>query len=361
MKLSSVNLKSFLAKNGIFFALVLLVVFFTILNPRFMSTGNALNVLLQVAELGIVVLPLALLMISGSVDLSVGSIASASAVNSALVMSATGSTTLGIIAGLVFGVAAGALNGFLVAYLGLNPIVVTLGFLSVWGGYAMMVTGGRTVTRRELPEEFQEFGTAAVGPFPVRLLLLLLVVAGVWYVLNRHRVGRETYAIGGSERAARLMGVNVRRVRFGLFAATGLASALAGIMLGAKVQSVSPAVGLNLEMNALTVALLGGVAFAGGVGRVGGVLAGLLFFGVMRNGLVFLQASPFLQTIIVGLTLVVAVALDESIQKIVKQSWATRGKAVLESSIKANGDPGTLVEEGTTEAGERQRLGVGKH
>ncbi|WP_244250785.1 ABC transporter permease [Arthrobacter crystallopoietes] len=329
MKQSVGEFKTLMARNGIFMALVLLIIFFSLLNPRFLSMGNAMNVMLQIAELGIIALPLAMLLISGAVDLSVGSIASAAAVNAALTMSATDSIVLGIAVGLIFGAFAGMLNGFLVAYLGLNPIVVTLGFLSVWGGYAMLMTNGRTVTRSELPDGFRELGTAAIGPVPMRLVMLVAAIALAWYVLNRHRIGREVYAVGGSQRAAFLMGISVARIRFGLFAACGVSSALAGIMLAAKVQSASPAIGLNLEMSALTVVLLGGVAFAGGSGRIGGVIAGLLFFGVLRNGLVFLQASPFLQTIIVGLTLVVAVGLDESIQKIVKKSWENRGRAAL--------------------------------
>lgn len=323
------DLKAILARNGIFIALLLLIGFFATVNPNFFTPNNAMNVLLQVAELGIVAMLMALLLIAGVVDLSVGSIASAGAIVAAIVMSTTGSMWLGLGAGLLFGLLAGALNGFLVAYLGLNPIVVTLGFLSVWGGAAMLMTGGRTVTRSELPAEFQGVGSASVGPLPFRLALLIMVVFLVWYVLSRSRVGRAIYAIGGNERAAYLMGIKTTAVRFALYAVTGLAAALAGIMLGAKVQSVSPAIGLNLEMSALTVVLLGGVAFAGGSGRIGGVIAGLLFFGVLRNGLVFMQASPFLQTVIVGLTLVIAVALDESIQRVVKKSWEARGRAAL--------------------------------
>lgn len=341
-RIAGADLKALLAKNGIFIALLVLIAFFAFVNPNFLRPNNAMNVLLQVAELGIVVMPLALLLISGVVDLSIGSIASAGAVVSALVMASTGSMWLGLAAGLAFGMLAGVINGFLVAYLGLNPIVVTLGFLSVWGGAAMLMTGGRTITRSELPEQFHGLGTFAVGPVPLRLALLVAAVALAWYVLARNRVGRAIYAIGGSERAAYLMGIKTARVRFGLYVVSGFAAALAGMMLGAKVQSVSPAIGLNLEMSALTVVLLGGVAFAGGSGRIGGVIAGLLFFGVLRNGLVFMQASPFLQTVIVGLTLVVAVALDESIQRIVKKSWETRGRAAL-----ADADRGAMSD--TTE------------
>lgn len=286
-----VDIKAVLAKNSIFVALILLIAFFAVMNPSFATVRNGVNILLQVADLGLVVMPLAMLLIAGVVDLSIGSIASCAAVVSALIMSNTGSLLLGILAGFGFGIIAGGINGFLVAYLGLNPIVVTLGFLSVWGGSAMLLTGGRTVTRGELPESFSSMTTWGIGPVPLRLILFLLAVLLVGYLLNRHRIGREIYAIGGNERAAYLMGVKVARVRFGLYVLTGFMAALAGISLAVKVQSVSPAIGLNMEMNALTVVLLGGVAFAGGSGRVSGVVAGLLFYGVLRSGLVFCRQA----------------------------------------------------------------------
>jgi ribose/xylose/arabinose/galactoside ABC-type transport system permease subunit len=326
---NSGKVKIFLARNGIYVALVLLIAFFTFINPNFFSFGNAQNVLLQAVELGLVALPLALLVMSGSVDLSVGAVASAGAVTAGLVMSATGNTLVGIGAGLAFGLLAGAINGFLVSYLGLNPIVVTLGFLSVWGGFALLITGGKTITRAALPEDFRAIGTATVGPVPIQIVILILAVAVAWYLLNRNRVGKQILAIGGNKRSAFLMGLKVRRVQFGLFVVSGFFASFAGILLSAKVQSASPTIGSGMELEALTVVLLGGVAFEGGVGRISGVVAGLLFFRVLRNGLVFLQASPFLQTIIVGLTLVIAVALDSSIQKIVKRSWAQVGKKAI--------------------------------
>lgn len=327
---SASKFKLFLARNGIFVALVVLIAFFTAVNPNFLSFGNMQNVVLQAVEIGLIALPLALLMMSGSVDLSVGSVASLGAVTAGVVMGATQSTVIGILAGLAVGLIAGMINGFLVSYLGLNPIVVTLGFLSVWGGLALLLTKGRTLPSRELTESFLEIGTATLGPIPIQIVILVAAIAGAWYVLNRNRIGKEILAIGGNQRAAFLMGLKVQRVRFGLFVASGFFASLAGILVAAKVQSASPTIGAGMEIGALTIVLLGGVAFEGGSGRISGVVAGLLFFRVLRNGLVFLQASPFLQTIIVGLTLIVAVALDSSIQKIVKRSWAQLGKKAVE-------------------------------
>lgn len=326
------RLKIFLARNGIFMALIALIAVFSVLRPNFFSLANGQSILLQAAELGLIAIPLAFLIMSGTIDLSVGSVASAAAVAGGMVMSSTGSTTTGILAGIALGALAGALNGFLVSYLGLNSFVVTLGGLSVWGGFALFLSGGKTIPRAELPEAFRAIGTLKVGPVPIQIVLLILVVAAGWYVLNRTQFGKNVKAIGGNERAARLMGVNVKGTRFLLFVTSGGFAAAAGLLLSAKVQSANPNIGSGLELEALTVVLLGGVAFQGGIGRISGVVAGLLFFRVLRAGLVFMQASPFLQTILVGLTLIVAVALDSSIQKVIRSSWAKLGKDATEEA-----------------------------
>ncbi len=328
--MKSERAKILLAQNGIFVALILLIAVFSILRPNFFTLVNGQSILLQASELGLIAIPIAFLIMSGTIDLSVGSIASAAAVTGGLTMSATGSVGLGFLAGIGTGVAAGALNGFLVSYLALNSFVVTLGALSVWGGFALWISDGTTIPRTDLPEGFREIGTMRVGPIPIQIFLLALVVLAGWLVLNRTKLGKEVKAIGGNERAARLMGVNVKRTRALLFVASGAFAALAGLLLSAKVQSANPNIGSGLELQALTVVLLGGVAFSGGVGRISGVVAGLLFFRVLRTGLAFMQASPFLQTMLVGATLIIAVALDNSVQTVIRSSWAKLGKQAIE-------------------------------
>lgn len=341
--MNSERLKIFAAKNGIFLALVVLVAVFSILRPNFFSFANGQSILLQAAELGLIAIPAAFLIMSGSIDLSVGSVASAAAITGGLTMSSTGSTLLGFLVAIATGVAAGALNGFLISYLGLNSFVVTLGALSVWGGFALLISDGRTVPRAELPDAFRAIGTLKIGPVPIQIIALVLVIALGWYVLNHTKFGKEVKAIGGNERAARLMGVNVQRSRFLLFVATGAFAALAGLFLSAKVQSANPNIGSGLELEVLTVVLLGGVAFEGGVGRISGVVAGLLFFRVLRAGLVFMQASPFLQTILVGATLIIAVALDTSVQRIIRSSWAKLGKKAVDPESEAASPPTAVL------------------
>jgi ribose/xylose/arabinose/galactoside ABC-type transport system permease subunit len=331
--LRSNRISLFFARNAVFVGLVGLIAFFTYFNSNFLSVGNARNIVLQSAELGIIAIPLAFLLISGAVDLSVGSVASAAAVTAGLVMAQTQDMYLGMFAGLTLGLVAGAINGVLVAFLKLNAIVVTLGFLSVWGGFAQLVTGGRTVQRSQLPEDYRALGTLTVVGIPIQIVLLLVVVTLGWWVLNHTRVGKEALAIGGNERAAHLMGINVTLRRFQLFVVSGGAAAVAGILLSAKVQAATPLIGAGMELQALIVVLLGGVAFAGGAGRISGVVAGLLFFKVLSNGLVFLQASAFLQTILVGATLVVAVALDSSLQQLLRRAWQKDDPKVNEKPL----------------------------
>ncbi|MBS3182455.1 ABC transporter permease [Leucobacter manosquensis] len=319
------RLKIFLVQNSTFVALLALVAFFATANPRFLSFGNAQTILLQIAELGLIALPLAFLVMAGTLDLSVGSVASLAAILSALTINETGNIVLGLVAGVGMGIVAGLLNGILIAYLRMNALVITLGFLSVWGGMALFLTNGATVSG--LPEAFTSIGTMALGPVSLQVIILLLVTFAAWCMLNRWAVGRNVLAIGGNSRAAHLMGINVPRTRLFLFVLTSVMAALAGMLLTAKLHSAPPTVGSGMEIQALTVVLLGGVALEGGAGRISGVIAGLLFVGVLRNGLVIMGVSQFLQTILIGATLVAAVVLDGSVQRLLKQAWNKVGVA----------------------------------
>jgi ribose/xylose/arabinose/galactoside ABC-type transport system permease subunit len=314
------RIKVLIVDNGIVLALVVAVVFFGVKNSGFLTLGNLQNILLNIAELGLVALPLAFLVMAGSIDLSLGSIASVSAIVSGQIMLSSGSTIAGIGAGLAFGALAGAINGALVSYGGLNPIVITLGFLAVWGGVALYLTGGASLYG--FPQAFIDLGTFSIGPVQMQVALLALTVIASWFVLNRMPLGRQVLAIGGNERVAFLMGIPVKRVRFSLHVVAGVFAALAGVLLAAKLQASPPTVGQGMELKALTVVLLGGVAFAGGIGRIGGVVAGLLFFGVLQNGLIIVGVSQFLQSVTIGLALVVAVILDGSVRKVLTSSWS---------------------------------------
>ena len=322
------KLKIGLALNGAWIALVVVVAIFTIVNPRFLSLGNFEAIIRQVAELGIIALALGFVVMAGSIDLSVGSIASLSAVASAITMVESQNLWLGVAVGLVVGLAAGAINGLLVSVAGFNPIVITLGFLAAWGGLALYLTNGKTLVG--MPAEFKDLLSWKFGPINASVLVLLVLIVVAWYFLNFRPSGRRVLAIGENDRAAYLMGVSVKRTRFMLFVIAGVVSGLAGILVMGKLQAAPPALGSGFELDALTVVLLGGVAFAGGSGRVGGIIGGLLLVGALRNGLVIAGVSQFLQDVAVGLTLVAAIALDGTLIKIIRSSWSQLGKESLE-------------------------------
>ena len=317
-EITSDTIRVILAKNGIFIAMVVVALVIGALNPRFLSPGNLMTILQQIAELGIMALPVAFVVMMGCADMSVGSVASMSAIIAGIVMRDTQNITLGVFAGLGFGLAAGLVNGLLVAYLKLNTFVVTLGFLSVWGGLAMFVTNGKTIIG--LPKPFTAFGSVKLFGVPSQIYLLVIAVIAAWYILNRTAKGQEILAVGGNAGASYLMGINVKLTQLEVLAVSGLFSALTGILLTAKLGAATPTVGSGMELTTLTVVLLGGVAFEGGVGRISGVVAGLLFMGVLQNGLVILGISAYLKTVCTGAVLVIAVMMDRSIQRIIKSA-----------------------------------------
>lgn len=329
MKFDWERAKVSLARNAVFVALVALIVTFSILSPRFLTVANISAILTQIAELGLIALAVGFLLMMGSVDLSVGSVASCAAVVGGFAMVGSGSWIVGLLAGLAFGAGTGAINGVLVAYGKLNALVVSVGFLSAWSGLAYLLTSGKTVTG--LPGDFTAFSKIKFFDFlPVQIVVLLLAVVLAWWVLNRTATGRQILAIGGNAKAAYLMGIRVNAARFWMFVVTGVVAALVGLLLGSKLQGMSPDVGAGMEVAALIVVLLGGVAFEGGAGRVGGIVIGLLFYGVLRNGLIIIGVPGYLQTFLIGLTLVAAVAVDGGIQRIVRRVWRRISVAHLE-------------------------------
>lgn len=321
---TSERVRLFLVRNGVLFALVALIVVFGVLNPRFLSVQNLQTILLQISELGLIALPVAFIVMQGTVDMSVGSVATLAAVAGGYTMVSTDNPLVGVVVGLLVGVAAGAVNGFLVAWVRLNPFVVTLGFLSAWGGLALFLTNGKTVSG--LPKSFTSLGSFSILGIRLQIILLVLAIALAWFILEHTARGREILAVGGSLRASHLMGLPVESIRVTTYVVSGAVSAFVGLLLAAKLGAVSPVVGQGLEVDALTVVLLGGVAFEGGSGRISGIVYGLIFVGVLKNGLVILGVSAYLQTVLVGLTLVAAVLLDRTIQQAVGRAIATRGR-----------------------------------
>ncbi len=295
--------------GGLLVALVLLSVFFGFQSARFWTSSNLKVILLQVAVVGIVAVPGAMLVLCGYVDLSVGSVGVlAVAVFGQLVKVDHASVLVGVLGGLGVGTAWGLMNGFLISYLDFSPIVVTLGGYAGARGLAEALT--HDVTQFGFGNSFDNLGNGTVlgVPLPgVIFIVVFLVGAYVWYVMP---TGRHMTAVGANKVAARDLGVSVRRIPFLLYVLSGLAAALGGLIMTAELDSASLSIGVGLELQVLTAILLGGVAFSGGRGSLWGVLFGVLFVGVLYNGLVLVNVGPYYADLVVGIVLILAAGSD---------------------------------------------------
>lgn len=291
-------------------ALLLLGGYFASQTSSFLTFPNVMLLMQNGSALAVLCVPLALLMIAGKVDLSVGSIIGLSGTLAAFCVTKWElGPGIAVLVGVAVGVAVGALNGVLCAILGFNPIIVTLGMLGVIRGMTMIISPG-DVYMGAVPI-FQDLGigTFAGVPMLVWIVAAVFALGGAFVVLTPW--GRYIYAIGVNPNAAFLSALPVRALPFWLYVATGAAAGLSGIMLAARISGASPgSSGLSMEMDALTVILLGGVAFAGGRGRLLGVLVAWVFLAALQNGLVLLNVTPNVQKVASGATLVVAAALD---------------------------------------------------
>ncbi len=301
-------------RNGLFFALMLLILFFWISSDRFMTSANIAVILQQVSVEGLIAIPGAMLVLSGFVDLSIGSLAVLSAVVFGEAMQAGLGLGLSVILGVVAGTAWGALNGYLIAYLNFSPIIVTLGGLAGARGLSELITHGFTVFG--FGPTFAHLGNGIwlTLPVPVWIYAAAFIVgAHVWY---QTKFGRHMAAIGGARDAARALGIKIRVLPFWLYVMSGVASAVGGLILTSELDGASVSLGLGMELNVLTGILLGGVAFTGGRGSLFGVLFGTIFIGALSNGLIQINVSPYFQQVAVGMALVCAAGLDVLYQRL---------------------------------------------
>lgn len=292
---------------GLLVVLAGLVIFFSVSSPVFFTTINLLNMLTNLAVIGIMAVPGTILLIAGQVDLSVGSVAAMCGMVTAAVARETGDLWAGASVGLLVGLVIGLLNGFLVTVVGVNSLIVTLGGLATFFGIAQLIGNGQTI----LIQGFGYIGTARPFldiPMPVIIFALVLVVG---YVVLRFTVfGRHAYAIGANPVAARLVGIPARRVIFFAFAASSLAAALAGLLLVSQLGAAAPLNARGTELTVVTAIILGGASLSGGRGTILGTFIGLLIIQVVATGLTLLNVQSFWQDVATGILLITAVSFD---------------------------------------------------
>lgn len=295
-------------KVGIFAVLILLCAFMAVMAPSFLSIDNGLNVARSVSINAILAAGMTMIIITAGIDLSVGSILAVSGVAGVLLFVSGTPSVLAVLGGIAVGAFAGFINGAFVAWLALPAFIVTLGSMTYLRGIAYSLLEGQPLIASDLG--YRGIGNGAIAGIPTPVVVMVIVYVVFWFILERTTFGRHVYAVGGNIEAARLAGINVKRVLAMVYTIAGAAAGLAGIIFSARVLSAQPTAGESYELDAIAAVVLGGTSLMGGRGRILGTLVGALIIGVLSNGLVLMNVPFFYQLIVKGLVIVLAVAID---------------------------------------------------
>ncbi|MBO7884322.1 ABC transporter permease [Burkholderia pseudomallei] len=274
-------------------------------SDSFLSAANLENVLRQVSINAIIGVGMTCVILTGGIDLSVGSVMALSGTLAAGLLVAGANGAAALAAGIGVGVALGAANGLFVAFAGMPPIIVTLATMGIARGLALIYTGGYPIDG--LPDWVRFFGSGKVLGVQMPVLTMLAVYALAWLMLERMPFGRYVYAIGGNEHATRLSGVRVSRVKLAVYTFAGLTSALAALVLTGRLMSGQPNAGGGFELDAIAAVVMGGTSIAGGRGSIVGTLVGALLLGVLNNGLNMIGVNPYVQNVIKGAIILLAI------------------------------------------------------
>jgi ribose transport system permease protein len=297
------------AEYGIYVAFGLLLVALALVSPVFATPSNLFNVALQSSINALLAFGMTFVILTAGIDLSVGSVLALSGALAGGLMAGGGLPwPLAALVGLGAGTLLGAVNGVAITTFRIPPFIATLAMLSIGRGLTQLYTNGRPFTG--LDPAFTELGQGQIGPVPIPALVMLVVVVAGWIVLRFTVFGRQVYAIGSNPEAARLAGVPVAGVLVAVYAISGLLAALGGLVITARLSSAQPTAGLGFELDAIAAVVVGGMSLSGGEGSIIRSLIGALIIGVLNNGLNLLNVDPFVQPVVKGLVILVAVGLD---------------------------------------------------
>jgi Ribose/xylose/arabinose/galactoside ABC-type transport systems, permease components len=302
-----------ISKYAIYIVLLALTAFFSIVAEGFFTTTNFFNILRQVAVYGIPAVGMTMVIITGGIDISVGSIMGAASVGCASLMVAGLNPILAMLIVLIVGLVVGLLNGFFTYEVGIPPMIVTLAAMSILRGLAYIISGGLPVYG--FPASFTALGQGYLGPIPIPMIIMAICFAVGYITLEKTSFGRYVYGIGSNREASRLSGVSVRKVMYSVYGLCGMLAALAGMVLLSRVNSGQPKAGEMYEMDIITAVVLGGVSTTGGEGKITRVIAGLLVMGVLLNGMILMNIPDYYQRVVKGAVLLLAISADMMSQK----------------------------------------------
>ncbi|EJL6578041.1 ribose ABC transporter permease [Vibrio cholerae] len=314
---TSYNRKKLLSKEWLIeqkslIALLFLVVVVSFLNPNFFTVDNLLNILRQTSVNAIIAVGMTLVILTAGIDLSVGSVLALCGAFAATLVAMEVPVLVAVPTALLAGAALGAISGIIIAKGKVQAFIATLVTMTLLRGVTMVYTDGRPISTgfTDTADTFAWFGTGYALGIPVPVWLMVVVFAGAWYLLNHTRFGRYVYAVGGNESATRLSGINVDRVKIGVYAICGLLAALAGIIVTSRLSSAQPTAGMGYELDAIAAVVLGGTSLMGGKGRIMGTLIGALIIGFLNNALNLLDVSSYYQMIAKAVVILLAVLVD---------------------------------------------------
>lgn len=306
MKSKKLNISIF--DYGIVLFLVFLIILFSITTQYFFTFENITNVLRQISIVGISTVAMTMVIITGGIDLSVGSMLALSSVVLAKMLTSGVNMYIAIPITLGVGIVMGLINGFLINKVKISPLISTLGTMTIYRGITYIITGGLPVYG--FPKAFSFIGQGYIGKIPVPIFILIGVYIVGFIVLYLTKFGTYVYGTGGSEKASILSGIKVNLVKYKVYAISGLLAALAGVVSLSRINSGVPNAGTGFELDVVTAVVLGGISVNGGSGKLSGVIIGCLIIGILSNGMILLNIGEYYQMVVKGLVLLVAVGID---------------------------------------------------
>ncbi|AEL10635.1 ribose transport system permease RbsC [Streptococcus pseudopneumoniae IS7493] len=299
-------------------ALIILMAVITIINSNFLTANNLLNLLLQVTSNALIAFGMTFVILTGGIDLSVGSILALSSALTAGLLGSGMPVALAILSSLILGCILGMMNGLLISYGKLAPFIVTLATMTIFRGATLVYTNGNPITKG-LSDTFlfQFLGQGYIVGIPFPVIIMFIVFIVLYVLLHKTAFGKSVYAIGGNEKAAYISGVKLNKVKIIIYSISGMMASISGLIITSRLSSAQPTAGASYEMDAIAAVVLGGTSLSGGKGRILGTLIGALIIGVLNNGLNIIGVSAFWQQVVKGVVILIAVLIDRF--KVVKQ------------------------------------------
>lgn len=296
-------------------ALIVLMVFVTVLNPNFIKPTNLVNLLRQVSVNALIAFGMSFVILTGGIDLSVGSVLALTSAIFAGLLGMGVPPMVGVVIALLIGSFLGAINGVLITKGKMAPFIATLATMTIFRGLTLVYTDGNPITNFSDAFSYKFIGRGFILGVPWPVILMIVFFAISFIILNKTPFGRKTYAIGGNEKASFISGIKVDNIKIKIYAISGFLATMAGLILTSRLNSAQPTAGTAYELDAIAAVVLGGISMSGGKGKIAGTLVGALILGTLNNGLNFLGVSSFYQQIVKGIVILIAVLIDRNRSK----------------------------------------------